>query len=571
MRTPRVHICQLLPFLVVVANVILDVLLAQKLGVIMLLEELIPATGIAMYWSFPREQRGWFRRLSLWYCICTLVVQSATQHMMRLPGAGIQVMAAMFLFMILSDIQLGYMVYVRIAATQPAAGIVRVLRSGLRVFSFAVVVCSAVGVRYGRKTDIGYAFVLTVFVLLCVGCVFFCIGLIIAVRGPIQALQKVQSAQLSETQRAIVSSALRVATLHQRVALATSTTTAILYIVMGIVFVTGSLDHIQDRLDNPTLSLVNSGAPTLVVAFTVNRLVNDLGVCILAFWTGPALSIGPCRRDLDTLEQLTAVGLLAYRLLWDVEDAASGVSFFVVEPGGAAQYVSRDEPPAWEPAAYPSTPIWLVEGGDVSSAKLSQARAVDGGAWAWEDVQPESGPMDGVYNFVACQGENFLRTAVLSHGALSRDAVVLMAGTLEVRKGVLVLWTNTSRFFCPPADVAMQAGLPLEKLWRFCPAGSVPTPGHDTILSFADGAFLERFLLERPDPIDPVETGALAGGEQLESSTTSIRQDYQYPPLVLEGIRAAIDAQLVLDAGESTLTMELGDTAHNAKIERVQG
>jgi len=150
---------------------------------------------------------------------------------------------------------------------------------------------------------------------------------------------------------------------------------------------------------------------------------------------------------------------------------------------------------------FPSIPIWLISEGNVLEAKLSRGRQGADGTSIWEDVASAvpGGISDGEYKYIACDRETFLRVGnVDSYTALSAAATVRLAGTLEVKDGVLATWTITSRDVRPSADLAAEAKLPLEKLWRFYPAGSVPTLGHQ-IRPVGGRGFLEQVVLAIPE------------------------------------------------------------------------
>ena len=270
----------------------------------------------------------------------------------------------------------------------------------------------------------------------CFGSVVLCVAMAVAMRVPVKALRKAgENGHLQAIHRAIVSKALRVAILHLRFVLAATTSTAVVCCVSGY-FISSSLSQ--------GISYLNDGSWFYIIAaaWVMNRFVNDLTIYVLAF-SKAAFSVNPSGRDFDALEQLAAVGGIARRLLQGCDDAES---FFIVGPGGETRYVSRVEPRPRPPDKSPSVPVWRIAEGDVRAATLERALNAPAGAWAWEDVQSANaeGMPDGKYKYVACFGEEFLRAAVVdSHNTLAGGATVLMAGTLEVRDGMLDLWTST--------------------------------------------------------------------------------------------------------------------------------
>ena len=101
--------------------------------------------------------------------------------------------------------------------------------------------------------------------------------------------------------------------------------------------------------------------------------------------------------------------------------------------------------PSDAPLPDPSIPVWRIFWGDVPSAKLSRGYKAGDGTWMWRDLESEGFDVmfDGTYRYVACEGETFLRAAIVDKDTtLSAGATVLTAGTLEVSDGVLdfIVW-----------------------------------------------------------------------------------------------------------------------------------
>lgn len=502
-----------LPFVVPVANVLLDWLLTPRIAWVLTCCQLVSCIGMAKYLSLDRTtQQRRYNRFVLAYFVFILCSLSAAQHLMRGTAAGFAVTYAAHL--VLSDFFAVYMVLLRIAAIQPDAHLVFVMRRSFWIVFVGTFILGSIpiilGIVFVVTGTANSAFFLLVygpwgtigaFACVSASCLVLCVGMELAVRAPVHDLREaLASDTVQGIHRVIVGKALRVARLQQWFALATAISSLFLYGAITIVLldyiIRGALmDLLQDDITAYAGFYVMGGASL------VNRTVNDIAMYVFAFSSGTFV-VAPSRRDFDALDQLTAVAAIAHRLL---EDAGDDESFYMVEPGGDTHYVSRIEPRPPPPDRYPSVPIWRISRGRVLTAKLSRATKRADGSWVWEDTT--CGMEDGVYQYVACYGEEFLRASVDDdHTVVAAGATVLMAGTLEVRGGVLELWTNTSNTFRPLGDLVMQAKLPPDKLWRFCRAGMMPTNGHQ-IRPLGDGCFLERFML---DTLVPGNPGTLA-------------------------------------------------------------